>query len=354
MSDLVSVIMPVYNASEWLDVAIQSVVDQTYRNWELVAVDDGSTDNSLEKLEDWAKKDRRIRVFHKDNGGPAKARAFGLNNAVGDYSFFVDTDDEISKDLLETCLVAIHGNNADIAMPNLVFREEGLIVRDSFSAFEIIANAVIDGQEAFWRSIEWRGVWATMMCEIDLCRRYACDEKYLYGDFNSDDLIARMILLNSNKVAYCSAAYFYNINPESITKKVSPKVFGYLETHIRLIQAAKEFGQPRNVMAKIETNAFREMIELWHKYHENRGAFTTKEKQDVERQFVSFYHSFPKGNVKALLAPRPGLTPKLQRLLMLHGWPLCQASLTLATNLGKKNKLYPWFSEEEIKSLSSV
>lgn len=351
MKDLVSVIMPVYNASRWLDTAILSVIGQTYPNWELLAVDDGSTDDSLKKLQAWAEKDTRIRVFHKENGGPAKARAYALKNAVGNYSFFLDTDDEISKDLFETCLAAIQDNKADIAMPNLVFRKDGLIVRDSFSAFNIIANSVIDGQEAFCRSIEWKGVWATMMCDIDLSRKYACSERYLYGDFNSDDLIARMILLNCNKVAYCPATYYYNINPESITKKLSPKIFGYLETHIRLIHATKEFGQPRNVIAKIETNAFREMIELWYKYCENRDLFSKEERRDVESQFASFYDKFPKGNVKVLLAPRLGLTPKLQCLLMLHGWPLCKISLTLAAKLGKKNKLYPWFSEEQIKSL---
>ena len=160
-----------------------------------------------------------------------------------------------------------------------------------------------------------------------------------------------MILLNAKMVAYCPSEYYYNVNLESITKKITHKIFGYLETHIRLIQAAEEFGQPRNVMAKIETNAFREMIELWHKYRENRDLFSKEERRDVESQFASFYDRFPKGNVKALLAPRPGLTPKLQSLLMLNGWPLCKASLTLAAKLGKKNKLYPWFSEEQIKSM---
>lgn len=344
--------MPVYNAANWLDTAIQSVVAQTYSNWELVAVDDGSTDDSLKKLNGWATKESRIKVLHKENGGPAKARAFGLNEAKGDYVFFVDTDDEISQDLFETSLIAIQENDADIAMPNLVFRKNGSVVRDSFLAFNIVSNSVIDGQEAFYRSIDWKGVWATMMCRSGLCKKCACNEKYLYGNFNSDDLIARMIFMNCGKVAYCSGEYYYNINAESITKKISPKIFGYLETHIRLIQVAKEYGQPRDVQAKIETNAFREMIELWHKYCENRGLFSKEERRDVESQFASFYDRFPhNNNVKALLLPRPGLTPKLQRLLMLHGWPLCRLSLTMAAKLGKKNKLYPWFSEEQIKSL---
>lgn len=354
MKDLVSVIMPVYNASGWLDTAVLSVIGQTYPNWELLAVDDGSTDDSLQKLQAWAEKDARIRVFHKENGGPAKARAFGLEKATGDYVFYLDSDDSISIDMFEVCLGVITTTNADVAVPNLIQRKPDGTVRDNFLECQIVTNSVISGQEAFERSIDWRGVWSYLMCKAYLYKKYACDERYLYGGFNSDELITRMILLNAKMVAYCPSEYYYNVNLESITKRITHKIFGYLETHIRLIQAAKEFGQPRNVMAKIETNAFREMIELRHKYRENRDLFSKEERRDVESQFASFYDRFPKGNVKALLAPRPGLTPKLQSLLMLHGWPLCKASLTLAANLGKKNKLYPWFSEEETKSLSSV
>ena len=276
--------------------------------------------------------------------------AFSL---ASDYEsvFYLDSDDSISIDMFEVCLGVITTTNADVAVPNLIQRKPDGTVRDNFLECQIVTNSVISGQEAFERSIDWRGVWSYLMCKAYLYKKYACDERYLYGGFNSDELITRMILLNAKMVAYCPSEYYYNVNLESITKKITHKIFGYLETHIRLIQAAEEFGQPRNVMAKIETNAFREMIELWHKYRENRDLFSKEERRDVESQFASFYDRFPKGNVKALLAPRPGLTPKLQSLLMLNGWPLCKASLTLAAKLGKKNKLYPWFSEEQIKSM---
>ena len=343
--------MPVYNASGWLDKAILSVIGQTYPNWELLAVDDSSTDDSLQKLQAWSGKDARIRVFHKENGGPAKARAYGIERAMGDYVFYLDSDDSISNDMFEACFGAINATNADVAMPNLILKIKDGTVKDKFVECRIVCNSVISGQEAFERSIDWRGVWSYMMCKVELFKKYACDEKYLYGRFNSDELITRTILLNSNKVAYCPAAYYYNINSESITKKVSPKIFGYLETHIRLIQTAKEFGQPRNVMAKIEANAFREMIELWNKYLDNKEIFSGRERKEVEQQFYSFYRAFPKENVREMLSAHSGITPKTQKLLLLHGWPLCRVSLTLAAKLGKKNKLYPWFSEEEIKSL---
>ena len=347
----VSVIMPVFNAARWFDKAIQSVVAQTYPNWELVAVDDGSTDDSFEKLEDWAAEESRIKVFHKDNGGPAKARAFGMEKACGDYVFYLDADDSISEDMFASCLDAICRTGADVAMPNLIQRTPDGIAKNNFVEEKVVANSVIDGQEAFERSIDWRGVWSYMMCDIDLFKTYACDEKYLYGGFNSDELVTRMILMNSKKVAYCTGEYYYNINPESITKRITPKIFGYLETHIRLIQEARNYGQPRNVVAKIETNALREMIELWHKYKENSFLFTKKEKENIIRQFASFHSSLPKNNIDEMLSVRSGLTPKLQRLLLLRRWPLCRVSLSAARAMGKKNKLYPWFSEEQIKSL---
>ena len=79
--------------------------------------------------------------------------------------------------------------------------------------------------------------------------------------------------------------------------------------------------------------------------------YTEEEKAGIIEKFVSFHKRFPTENIGKMLAERRGTTPKLQRLLLLHGWPLCKTSLTLAAKLGKKNKLYPWFSEEEIKSL---
>ncbi len=351
MKDFVSVIMPVYNAERWLDTAVESVKRQTHANWELITVDDGSTDNSLEKLNSLAKDDNRIRVFHKNNGGPAKARALGLSNANGDYSFFLDSDDQLDEYLFERCLAAIHKDKADIAMPNLIMRSDEGIIKDNFVVYGIKNDSIIDGQEAFYRSIDWSGVWATMMCDIKISRRYACNEKYLYGDFNCDDLIARMILLNSNKIVYCDSAYYYNINPNSITKKITPKIFGYLETHIRLINEAILLNQSRWIMAKIESVAFREMIELWHYYLDNKSNFNKEEKKDINNKFSDFNKNFPNENINEMLSVRSGITPKLQRLLLLHGWPLCRISLSLARVVGKRNKLYPWFSEEQIKSL---
>lgn len=99
--DLVSVIVPVYRVEDYLDRCVQSIVDQTYRNLEIILVDDGSPDNCGAMCDVWATKDSRIKVIHKENGGVSSARNAALDCIQGKYVFFVDSDDYIDKTYLE-------------------------------------------------------------------------------------------------------------------------------------------------------------------------------------------------------------------------------------------------------------
>lgn len=351
MEELISIIMPVYNASKWLDKSIGCLIDQTYPYWQLVAVDDASTDNSLEILNSWAEKDSRVHVYHHKCGGAAKTRAYGLQYVTSKYLFYFDADDLINDNMLEVCLEALAKADADIAMPNLIQQTpDGKILNDNFKSCGITTGTIIDGQEAFERSIDWHGTWATALYKTELFKHIACDENYL-GYFNSAELITRIVLLNSKRVVYCESEYCYNIHPESMSRKVSAQYFEYLDTDIRLIQEAIAHKQSRNVTAKAEVFAFREMIELWHHFQDNLSAFSMEERRCISNKFASFHKGFPTGNISEMLSVRKGITPRLQRMLLLHGWPLCRVSLTLARMVGKRDKLYPWFSEEQIKSL---
>ena len=98
----ISVIVPVYNAAEWIEQCIQSVLNQTFKEFELILVDDGSTDNSYEICECFAKTDDRIRLFHKENGGGAgEARNYGVLKSEAEFLMFLDADDYYKDDLLE-------------------------------------------------------------------------------------------------------------------------------------------------------------------------------------------------------------------------------------------------------------
>jgi glycosyltransferase involved in cell wall biosynthesis len=101
---LVSIIVPIYNASQWLEACLNSILIQTYPTWKLILVDDGSTDCSPAICDDFAAKDERIQVIHKSNGGVSSARNRGVDSAIGEWVAFVDADDKISPDYLSNLL----------------------------------------------------------------------------------------------------------------------------------------------------------------------------------------------------------------------------------------------------------
>ena len=108
--ELISVIVPVYNVAPYLDRCVKSIVDQTYKNLEIILVDDGSTDASGEMCDIWAERDNRIKVIHKLNGGPSEARNAGIDLSTGDYLGFADSDDWLDTVMLEALYTAIRNN----------------------------------------------------------------------------------------------------------------------------------------------------------------------------------------------------------------------------------------------------
>ncbi len=114
MSDLVTIVVPIYNVEHFLDKCVSSIVKQTYKNLEIILVDDGSPDNCPAICDEWSQKDARIRVIHKANQGLGMARNTGIEHAKGKYILFFDSDDYINTSLVEKCMSANANNNADV------------------------------------------------------------------------------------------------------------------------------------------------------------------------------------------------------------------------------------------------
>ena len=104
MNPLISVIVPVYKVEKYLNKCVQSIVNQTYKNLEIILVDDGSPDNCPEMCDEWAKKDSRIKVIHQENAGLAEARNSGISVATGEFFMFIDSDDYAEPDMIELLL----------------------------------------------------------------------------------------------------------------------------------------------------------------------------------------------------------------------------------------------------------
>lgn len=123
-NDLVSVIIPVYKVENYLNKCVESVVNQTYKNLEIILVDDGSPDNCPKMCDEWAKKDSRIKVIHKQNGGVSSARNMGIDISTGEYISFVDSDDFIDNTMFEKLYISITKNKCDIAACNYCLIDE--------------------------------------------------------------------------------------------------------------------------------------------------------------------------------------------------------------------------------------
>ena len=121
MNNLISIIVPVYNAEKTLEKCVDSLLNQNHRELEIILVNDGSKDNSLAMCRAFAEKDERIRVIRKTNGGAASARNVGINEATGEYLCFVDGDDKVEKNYVSHLWKTLTQANADIAVCGLYY-----------------------------------------------------------------------------------------------------------------------------------------------------------------------------------------------------------------------------------------
>ena len=183
----ISIITTVYKTGHYLPLTVQSILAQTFTDFELLLVDDGSPDNSGEVADALAKTDARIRVFHKENGGPASASNMGLDNARGDYIGFVDSDDLIAPDMYEKLYAAVQAPGVRLAacagdcIDEDGSKIEGRVVtsdlRGVHDAQELLLDAFKTG--SFYGPLSWNKLFDARLFK-DKGIHY--DETMLFGD----------------------------------------------------------------------------------------------------------------------------------------------------------------------------
>ena len=124
---LISVIVPVYNVEPFLKKCVDSIVLQTYANLEIILIDDGSPDKCPEICDAYARKDNRIKVVHQENGGLARVRNVGIENATGDYITFIDSDDFVAPNYVDFLYKGIFENNADMSIASFSVCKENCV-----------------------------------------------------------------------------------------------------------------------------------------------------------------------------------------------------------------------------------
>ncbi len=222
----ISIIVPVYNVEKYLDGCIESITEQTYKNLEIILVDDGSSDNSLSICNKWAEKDSRIKVIHKENGGTADTRNRGLDIATGDYIGFVDADDYISPYMYEILLYVADETLSDIVGCN--FSNEGIL--QNINLVRLKDNYIVISKDNFLVG------WVKGENSISVCDKIFGAEFLMKTRFRKDCIFEDMffyidIMEKWNNMAYIDIPlYYYRENRESKTKsKYNPKRIQYFE-----------------------------------------------------------------------------------------------------------------------------
>lgn len=219
----VSVIIPVYNVERYLDECMKSVTNQTYRELEIIAIDDGSTDKSGSILDEWKKRDSRIKVIHKKNGGLSSARNAGLDMATGDYVAMIDSDDFWDRGAVELLITNAKKNNADMVIARGRRVDlNGKEYSENLKDIAIHEEGVISENE-FWkrRSLDMFYVVAWSK----LYRKELFDDiRFPEGEINEDVAVLWKIVSKCKGIyALDKKIYNWRVNPDSITRSK----FGY-------------------------------------------------------------------------------------------------------------------------------
>ncbi len=242
--DKISVIVPVWNAEKFLRRCVDSIINQTYTNLEIILVDDGSTDLSWKICQDYEKKDKRIRIFHKDNGGQASARNYALNLITGDFVGFVDDDDWIYPDMYERLHAYLLDYDADIARCSDCLDETKKIVKE--------VELTVTEHDEFFR-LTYQDIWGGHVTSRLFTRDVIGNHRFPNSKTIEDMRFMRLIIPNVRReVSTNEELYFYTIREDNTS-------FVYARSYVNSYERALEY-QDRYYEAIIKFPEYRELL----------------------------------------------------------------------------------------------
>ena len=283
MDELISVIVPIYNTGKYLVECVESLRKQTYSNIEIILVDDGSTDASIEICDEFAEKDSRVRVFHKENEGVAVARNFGIQQSNGQYVVIVDSDDIAVDKMIEVLYTQIKENDADIAVGNYYIYDESdgnfyYYITEADYCVEVLSpQELIDRQAGAWK---WNST-AFMLTTFKLYKKVLFDDvSFTHGRRFDDEASTHRLFLRSKKTVFVNDnVYLYRRRSGSImrskfdlswardlvevfSKKISDLVLAGVDVsvmRIRFVNLLKDYKQTLEYHQLIDTEEYKDI-----------------------------------------------------------------------------------------------
>lgn len=310
----VSVIVPVYKAEKFIAQCVDSILNQTMSDLEVILVDDGSPDSSSKMCDELAQGDNRIKVFHQENGGVCAARNTGLENAQGKYIFFVDSDDYIPYDAIETLYNDAVNNKADLSIGRMYDNEKNEKKEDELQIWtgkEGIINALQDNPALYGCCSKLFK--KTLIGDI----RFAVGRRvHEDGYFTFLNLIKQPVITVRNK-----CTYIYRYNPDSASHEAfSDKYFDVL--HIEEIKRKiieEQFPELMELAYNKLVRAHITMLHLFLRTDDKRYNKDIRNSVKIIRKFSKYFIPINPSEKRFFLIAKFGGYPLFRRLYRLKG-----------------------------------
>lgn len=309
----ISVVVPVYNVEKYLSECLESIIAQSYKNLEIILVNDGSSDNSGNICDKYSEKDTRIRVIHKKNCGLSDARNTGIEYATGDYITFVDSDDFIDRQYIDILIKNMVTYNADISCCDYIRTTKR---NYDFHIKKVGESTLLESEDGikFYLKKEIVSAWGKVYKkEIFSILRFPS------GKINEDISTIFKAFINAKKIVYINnKLYYYYQNNNGITKKkFNVKSLHLAEAWTEVVELSQYYNDEIKELAKLRLNK---------SYFSLLGViayYGIEETAGIKKQKEYLLHNFKQVYMKLLLSKNLALSRKIAIVCMRMSFSLC-------------------------------
>ena len=242
----ISVIIPAYNVGQYIDKCLDSVINQTFEDIEIICIDDGSTDNTLDIIKSYAKDDNRIKFIHQENRGLSASRNVGLNNSKGKYICFLDSDDFLDLDALKKTYDICEDKNLDFLIYKLIDFDDETDQCSPNSYFDIpflkdmVGGDVFNHEDVGWKVYQMCVTAPGKLFKYDLIR----DIRFPEGLIFEDNIFFTDVMFKAERVYFLDEYLYYRrVRQDSITNSSTDRFKDWIEINNLLIDVTKKHGQ---------------------------------------------------------------------------------------------------------------
>lgn len=285
---LISIILPVYNSEEFLTKCIDSIIKQSYHNWELIVINDGSTDGSKNIINRYSEIDSRIKVFHFANRGVASSRNSGIEFSKGEYITFIDSDDFVEPNYLEKLVYGLENNNCDISSCDVleIYNDNSRIIKslNTIKEKEIIVNSKRILNDLLYHKIK-NGYSCAKLYKKSVIKQlfqnysYCEDVLFLVNNLSTGDYLINVVH---------EPLYVYIRNDNSVTMRKNPqKIKDMLRVSERIIDESKTNTNIRKMAAQALLIDYSFYIFLYSKQNPELKSLSDICKSNIQKNRIS-------------------------------------------------------------------